>query len=60
MSTFHSFLHPLDDRMKEVLVYLQLTQSTHHHIDQEKVLMRLKWIWREKIPITPILLSIRD
>jgi len=40
----------LDEGMKEVLVYLELTLMSHQHVDQEKVLLRLKWIWREAIP----------
>jgi hypothetical protein len=42
--------HHLDEGMKEVLVYLELTLMSHHHDDQEKVLLRLKWIWLKAIP----------
>ena len=42
--------HHLDEGMKEVLVYLELTLMSHHHDDREKVLLRLKWIWLEAIP----------
>ena len=30
--------HHLDEGMKEVLVYLELTLISHHHVDREKVL----------------------
>ena len=30
--------HHLVEGMKEVLVYLELTLISHHHVDQEKVL----------------------
>ena len=42
--------HHFDEGMKEVIVYLELTLMSHHHDDQEKVLLRLKWIWLEAIP----------
>jgi hypothetical protein len=47
---FNFMEHHIDEGMKEVLVYLELTLMSHHHVDQEKVLLRLKWIWQEAIP----------
>ena len=38
----------LDEGMKEVLVYSRT--NTDVHVDQEKVLSWLKWIWREASP----------
>jgi hypothetical protein len=50
---FHTISHCdtpalLDEGMKEVLVYSRT--NTDVHVDQEKVLSWLKWIWREASP----------
>ena len=43
--------HHLNEGMERVLVYQELdTLMSHHHVDHEKVLLRLMHIWREANP----------